>query len=170
MNYLDFLIAIPLVWGCYKGFQRGIIFEVAMIIGIILGLYLAFKLSSLLESGVGKVVNEQGTTLTSITFFVIFISVVLIMILLAKFMEGILKIGNLNTFNKIAGAFFGLLKFALVLSVVLSVFRPLDAQIGILSAKTKSESVLYSPVVRFSQYLFPALKDVQKEFSKHVGS
>jgi uncharacterized membrane protein required for colicin V production len=91
------------------------------------------------------------------------------MILFAKFLEGILKIGSLNTFNKIAGACFGMLKFALVVSVVLSVFRPVDAQLGLLSAKTKADSYLYQPVVSVSQYLFPALKDVQQEFSKHVN-
>jgi membrane protein required for colicin V production len=104
-----------------------------------------------------------------ISFFVVFICVVLIMILFAKFLEGILKIGSLNTFNKIAGACFGMLKFALVVSVVLSVFRPVDAQLGLLSAKTKADSYLYQPVVSVSQYLFPALKDVQQEFSKHVN-
>ena len=169
MNYLDFIIALPLVWGAYKGFQRGIIFEIAMIIGVILGLYLAFKISSLFEAAIGKMVDAQGSTLHIITFFVIFIAVILLMVLLAKFMEGLLKIGSLNMFNKIAGAFFGLLKFALVVSVVLSVFRPVDAQLNLLSAKTKSESYLYQPVVSVSQYLFPALKDVQQEFSKRVG-
>jgi membrane protein required for colicin V production len=169
MNYLDFIIAVPLLWGAWKGFQRGIIFEIAMIIGIVLGLYLAFKVSSLFEGLVSKLVDAQGSTLHMISFFVVFICVVLIMILFAKFLEGILKIGNLNTFNKIAGACFGMLKFALVVSVVLSVFRPVDAQLGLLSAKTKSDSYLYQPVVAVSQYLFPALKDVQQEFSKHVN-
>ncbi len=169
MNYLDFILAVPLVWGAYKGFQRGIIFEIAMLIGVILGLYLAFKVSSLFEGAVGKIVDAQGNTLHIVTFFIVFIAVVLIMILLAKFMEGILKIGNLNAFNKIAGACFGLLKFALVVSVVLSVFRPVDVQLGLLTAKTKSGSWLYQPVLSVSQYLFPALKDVQQEFSKHVN-
>ena len=169
MNYLDFIIAVPLLWGAWKGFQRGIIFEIAMLIGIILGLYLAFKVSSLFEGLVSKIVDAQGSTLHMISFFVVFICVVLIMILFAKFLEGILKIGNLNTFNKIAGAFFGMLKFALVVSVVLSVFSPVDAQLGLLSAKTKADSYLYQPVVSVSQYLFPALKDVQQEFSKHVN-
>lgn len=168
MNYLDFILAVPLVWGAYKGYQRGIIFEIAMLIGVVLGLYLAFKVSSLFEGAVSKMLDAQGSTLQYLTFFIVFIAVVLIMILLAKFMEGILKIGNLNLFNKIAGAFFGMLKFALVVSVVLSVFRPVDAQLGLLSAKTKSESYLYLPVISVSQYLFPALKDVQQEFSKHM--
>jgi membrane protein required for colicin V production len=118
-----------------------------MLIGVVLGLYLAFKVSSLFEGAVSKMLDAQGSTLQYLTFFIVFIAVVLIMILLAKFMEGILKIGNLNVFNKIAGAFFGMLKFALVVSVILSVFRPVDAQLGLLSAKTKSESYLYQPVI-----------------------
>ena len=169
MNYLDFIIAVPLIWGAYKGWQRGIIFEIAMLIGIVLGLYLAFKVSSLFEGLVAKMVDASGHTLHMITFFVVFIAVVLIMVLFAKFLEGILKIGKMNTLNQVAGAVFGMLKFALVVSVVLSVFRPVDAQLGLLSAKTKSESWLYQPVVAVSQYLFPALKDVQQEFSKHVN-
>ncbi|MBK7682201.1 MAG: CvpA family protein [Bacteroidetes bacterium] len=68
MNYLDFIIAIPLVWGAYKGFQRGFIFEIAMIIGLVLGLYLAFKMSSLFEGLVSKMVDASGTTLHYLTF------------------------------------------------------------------------------------------------------
>lgn len=169
MNYLDFIIAVPLIWGAYKGWQRGIIFEIAMLIGIVLGLYLAFKVSSLFEGIVSKMVDASGSTLHMITFFIVFIAVVLIMVLFAKFLEGILKIGKINSINQVAGAVFGMLKFALVVSVVLSVFRPVDIQLGLLSAKTKSESWLYQPVVSVSQYLFPALKDVQQEFSKHVS-
>lgn len=169
MNYLDFIIAVPLLWGAWKGWQRGIIFEIAMLIGIVLGLYLAFKVSSLFEGLVAKVVDASGNTLQYISFFLVFIAVVLIMVLFAKFLEGILKIGKLTAINQVAGAVFGLLKFALVVSVVLSVFRPVDAHLSLLSAKTKSESWLYRPVVSVSQYLFPALKDVQQEFSKRVN-
>lgn len=169
MNYLDFIIAIPLVWGAYKGFQRGIIFEIAMIIGLVLGLYLAFKMSSLFEGLVGKMVDAQGSTLHYLTFFIVFTSVILIMIFLAKLLEGLLKIGSLNSVNKIAGAVFGMLKFALVVSVVFAVFRPIDAHLGLLSAKTKTESYLYQPIIKVTKYLFPALKDVQDEFGKRVG-
>lgn len=169
MNYLDFIIAIPLVWGAYKGFQRGFIFEIAMIIGLVLGLYLAFKMSSLFEGLVAKFVDAQGSTLQYLTFFIVFVSVILIMVFLAKLLEGLLKIGNLNVFNKVAGAMFGILKFAIVVSVVFSVFRPIDAHLGLLSAKTKSSSILYQPVIHVTKFLFPALKDVQDEFGKRVG-
>jgi len=169
MNYLDVLIAIPLVWGAYKGFQRGLIFEIAMLIGLVLGLYLAFKLSGLLETVVARMVDAEGTTLYMLTFFVVFIAVIMIMVLLAKFLEQILKIGKMDNLNKLAGAFFGIVKFALVVSVVLSVFRPIDRRFSVLPEKIRKESLLFDPVSKSSQYIFPALKDVQKEFSKHVG-
>lgn len=169
MSYLDLCLIIPLALGMWKGWKRGFVFELAMLIGLVLGLYLAFKMSSLLEGAMAKVIDAQGTMLYGITFFVIFIAVILLMVLLAKFIEGILKAGQLSSLNQVAGAGFGLIKWALVVSVVLSVFRPLDVRLGILSAKTKSESYLYLPLLNFSQYLFPALKDVQAEFSKHVG-
>lgn len=169
MNYLDFCLFIPLAWGTWKGWQRGIIFELAMLIGVVLGLYLAFKLTSLLKGAMATLIDAQGTLLHSVTFFTVFIFIVLIMILLARFIEGILKMGNLNWPNKLSGALFGLMKWALVLSVILSVFRPVDVRVGIISAKTKGESYLYQPLLNFSHYLFPALRDVQQEFSKHVG-
>ena len=167
MNYLDIIIAIPLIWGAYKGFQRGLIFEVAMIIGLVMGFYLAFKFSTLFE-GVTKKIFSNGTFLPYFTFFVVFVVVILIMVLLAKFFEEILKISNLNLFNKITGALFGLIKSGLIMSIILMVFRPIDDRIEIIKPEIKKESLLYSPVTKVSQYIFPALSDMQKVFKKNL--
>ncbi len=168
MNYLDFIIAVPLIWGLYKGYKRGFIFEICMLIGMILGFYIAFKFSSLMEGFVSKYIHSAASMLPYISFFLVFIAVIIIMILLAKFLEGILKISSLTPLNQIAGALFGLLKFGLAMSVVLSLLRPVDARIGLINAKTKSGSLLYGPVMKVSQYLFPALQDVRREFDKRI--
>ncbi len=168
MNYLDFLIAVPLIWGLYKGWQRGLIFEIAMIIGMVLGFYLAFKCSSMFEGLVSKFVKDAGHFLPYITFFLVFAGVVLIMVLLAKFLEGILKIGSLTAINQVMGAIFGCLKFGLAVSVILALLRPIDARMGLLSAKTKSESKLYGPTIKVAQFLFPALQDVKAEVEKRI--
>ena len=60
MNILDLVLAVPLLWGAYKGFSRGIIYEVAMIIGLIAGLYLAFKFSGLVQGWLYKVVDSNS--------------------------------------------------------------------------------------------------------------
>ena len=167
MNYLDIIIAIPLLLGAYKGFRRGLIFEVAMIIGLIFGIYLAFKFSNMFESVVSKYFNNS-TLLPYFSFFLIFSLVILAMVLLAKLFEGILKITNLNMFNKVAGALFGLLKFGLIISVLLAVFRPIDENMGYIKPEIKNKSVLYAPVLKISQYIFPALKDMQQVFNKEL--
>lgn len=167
MNYLDIIIAIPLIWGAYKGFQRGLIFEVAMIIGLILGFYLAFKFSALFE-GVAKKIFSNPSLLPYFTFFLVFALVILIMVLLAKFFEGILKIANLNLFNKITGAIFGLIKAGLIMSIILMVFRPVDEGLKIIKPEIKQASLLYAPVTKVSQYIFPALSDMQKVFKKNL--
>ena len=169
MNYLDIIIAIPLLWGAWKGFQRGLIFEMAMLIGLVLGFYIGFKFLHFFEQIVSKYVSGSGNFLPYLTFFLVFVLVIMLMILLAKLLEGILKITALNAFNKIAGAVFGMIKFALVISFLLALFRPVDVRMGLMKQQTKSSSYLYNPVLHISHYLFPALQDVKKEFEHRVG-
>jgi membrane protein required for colicin V production len=166
MNYFDIIILIPLLWGAWRGFQRGLIFEIAMIIGLLLGLYLAFKFSMLFEGLVSKHISSNGVHY--ISFFLVFILVILIMVLLAKFLESILKAVKLNAFNKIAGAVFGILKYLLITSIILTLFRPVDEQLKLLKPEWKEESLFYAPVVKASQYIFPALNDVKEVFEKKL--
>ena len=166
MNYFDAIIIIPLLWGAWRGFQRGLIFEIAMIIGLVLGLYLAFKFSVLFEGLVAKHISSNGVHY--ISFFLVFILVILIMVLLAKFLESILKAIKLNPFNKIAGALFGMLKFLLIVSIILTLFKPVDEQMKLLKPEWKEGSLLYAPVVKASQYIFPAMSDVREVFEKKL--
>ena len=170
MNYLDIIIAIPLLYGAWKGFKRGLIFEMAMIIGLVLGFYLGFKFLHFFEQIVSKYISNSGNFLPYLTFILVFILVIVLMILLAKLLETILKITALNLFNQIAGAVFGIIKFALVLSFLLALFRPVDLRMNLIQAQTKNESYLYNPVLNISHYLFPALQDVKKEFEHRVGA
>lgn len=164
MNYLDFIIAVPLAFGAWKGYQKGLIFEVAMIIGLILGFYLAFKFSGFIQQLISGVVSNS--ILPYFSFFLVFTAVVVVMILLAKFLEQIIKAGSLTPVNQLLGGLLGLLKWGLILSVVISLLRPVDARMHLLDAKVKSESLLYTPVSKAGSYLFPALADIQKEFKE----
>jgi membrane protein required for colicin V production len=57
--------------------------------------------------------------------------------------------------NKLAGLVFGVLKAALILSIVLLVFDFIDEDVKILSEKTKSESRMYAPIRDFAPSLLP---------------
>lgn len=166
MNYLDFILAVPLAYGAWKGYQKGLVFEVAMMIGLILGFYLAFKFSGLVQQLLSGVVSNN--ILPYFSFFLVFTAVIVVMIFLAKFLEQIIKAGSLTPVNQLLGGTLGLLKWGLVLSVLLSIFRPIDARLELLNAKIKSESILFSPVSKMGNFLFPALNDIQKEFKEQL--
>ena len=44
MNALDILITLLLLYGAYTGFKKGLVFEIAMIVGLIVGIYLALSI------------------------------------------------------------------------------------------------------------------------------
>ncbi len=168
MNILDVVITIPLLWGAYKGFQRGVIYEVAFIIGLVIGLYAAFKLSGWVETMLLSVM-DKGSMLPHWVSFIIVIGVIMAVFLLyAKLLEGILKAGDLNAINKIFGAIFGLIKFALVISVILWGLKSLEPQFNFINAQTKNESELYQPVLKTATFLNPAFQDFKNEFNEHL--
>ena len=170
MNFLDALIIAPLLFGAWKGFQKGFIFEVAMIIGLILGVYLGFKFSGFVYEMLNKIISDEGHLLHYVSFFIVFGVILLIFIFYARLMETVLKIASLNLFNKIAGAVFGLLKFALAISVIFWLLKPLQEKVNIIPEKARNESMLYEYVLKAASSLAPAVKDVKDEFRENFGN
>ena len=169
MNMLDIIIAIPLLWGAYRGFRRGLIFEIFMIIGLVLGLYLAFKFSNLLNGWMSKIADANSTVIPYLSFLIVFAAILLIMIFLAKLLEKILSISSLNVFNKIAGAVLGIAKFAFIISVILWLLKSLEPHWNFINDETKKESRLYEPVLKTASFVTPALQDIKEEFREKVG-
>lgn len=168
MNLLDVVIAIPLLWGAWKGFNRGIIYEIAFILGLVLGLYAAFKLSGWAQAALQSVVDKSSSVPQWMAFIIVIAVIVLIFLFYAKLLEGILKAGDLNVVNKIAGALFGLLKFALVTSVVLHGLKSLEPHFNFINAQTKKESKLYEPVLSTATFLNPFFQDIKNEFKENL--
>jgi membrane protein required for colicin V production len=166
MNLLDAIIAIPLVWGAWRGFRHGLIFEVLMIIGLILGLYLAFKFSGWVNDLLTEFLQSNHAIIPFISLAMIFLAVILMMVLLARFLEAILKITSLNLFNRLAGAAFGLFKWALVVSVILWSFKTLEPHWDFIGHDLKQKSILYQPILSTTSFITPVLEDIRTEFKE----
>ena len=169
MNWLDAAIAVPLLFGAYKGWKRGLIFEIAMIVGLIIALYLGFKFSSLVSSFLNEHVESMKGITPYISFFLIFGTIILGFILLAKLLENILELTALNLFNNIGGSLFGLLKFGFIISILFWLMHSLESNFKIIPDKIKEESLLYSPVLKVASSVNPLLQDVKKEFKDNIG-
>ena len=111
--WLDVVIALPILWGIYNGYQKGLSSKVLGIISLAIGIYLGNDHGDLvfflLE---GKV---SDTYIPIISFAILFTTIVVLGILLSKVIEKMLAFIQLKQLNKIGGIVFGMLKVLLFL-------------------------------------------------------
>ena len=86
-------------------------------------------------------------------FLVIVISVYFTAKLLTKIAKGI----ALGGIDKILGALFGTLKYALILSVIIFIIDAIEHSYPVIAFEAKNKSVLYKPVGKLAPMLIPAL-------------
>ena len=105
--WLDVVLTLPILWGVYNGYQKGLISQVLGIISLAIGIYMGIHHGDLvfflLE---GKV---SDTYIPIISFAILFTTIVVLGILLSKVIEKMLAFIQLKQLNKIGGIVFGVL-------------------------------------------------------------
>lgn len=153
MNLLDILLAIPLCVFIFKGWKRGIIFELATLIGILVGAWAAGHFST----AVAEALDLQGDGAVLIAFFITFLAVIVGTYFLAKTVEGVIKVVKINFLNKLLGAVLGMLKCLCVLSILLNFIMLIDRQQVIITPEAQAESILYKPTHKIGNKLTDTL-------------
>jgi len=154
MNFLDIIIAIPLCYFIYKGWRRGLIFEVAALAGILIGCYAAVHFSTWVAEALE--LDGDGAILTA--FFITFMAAVVGAFFLGKCIEGIIKMVKAHTLNRILGALCGMAKCLCILSVLLNFIMLVDKGQILITPKAKESSVLFKPSYRVGNKLTAHLK------------
>lgn len=160
MSYLDIVLCIPLIWGLYKGFTKGLIIQVASLLALILGIYGAIMFSNLTQELLTSNFRIENKYVPITSFAVTFIGIVIGVHFLGKMIEKMINMIALGIFNKLLGAVFGLLKMALLLSALVFVFEVVDQQLALVPQKTKNESVLYGPMNQLIPAISPGAKKI----------
>ena len=155
MNWLDIVLAIPMLWFLYRGFRNGLIIELASLAALILGIYVALHFSFYVEGWLIDNFEIGDKYLSIISFALTFLIVAVLVFLAGKIIHKIVGIVFLGFINRLAGGIFGLLKAALVLSVILYFMNSFDS--GLIKAEVKEDSILYEPVESIVPMLIPRL-------------
>jgi len=155
MNYLDIILAIPLAFGAIRGFRKGFISEIASLAGLILGILLGVFIADIIGLIIEGILDINVVPVKIISFLVIFATVLIVMHMLAKLIEKVIKIMFLNPFNRIAGIIVGGLKTAFILSILLIFFNMLNDITEIIPESKQNKSLLYNPVSNFAPSLLP---------------
>lgn len=159
MNYLDIIFAVPLIWAIYKGLNKGLIFEVATLVGLILGIWGGIHFSDLVAVHLSGYFESNPEYLPLVSFCVTFGIVIGLILLIGKIVEKVVKAIALSMVNKILGAVFSMLKVGLIMSIILVIVESADQKIGAIPKDLKESSLLYKPILSISLYAIPAVKD-----------
>jgi membrane protein required for colicin V production len=159
MNYVDIILIIPLLWGLYKGFTKGLIIEAATLIAFGLAVWGSIKFHNFLSEWMHDSMGWESKYLPLVSFAVIFIGVLLIILGIAKLLEKIVRAVSLGFINKLGGAVFGMLKFGLLLSMIIFFLEAINKSVSFIPAETKSSSLLYGHVQKIAPLVIPGLNE-----------
>jgi len=146
MNLLDLFILVPLVWGCIRGFSKGFIIELATLAGLVLGIMAAFYFASATAAKLREYFTFNEDVARIIAYVLIFIVVMLLAYLIGKIIEKVFDMIALGWLNKILGAAIGILKGAVVASLLLFIIVTFDINEKIIPRQTKERSMFYQAV------------------------
>jgi membrane protein required for colicin V production len=120
MNALDIVIGILLVYGLVRGIFRGLMEEIASIMGIFGGIYAAVFYYTAAAAFLRRWISD--TAYVNILGFLLVFGVVFVVVsLLGVLIKYLLNIASLGWIDRLCGAAFGTIKSILIASVLLFV-------------------------------------------------
>jgi membrane protein required for colicin V production len=169
MNWIDFIIIALLAFGLIQGFIDGVIIEIAKLAALILGIWGAIHFSSWTADKLSGWFNMQETWLGVVAFAITFVVIVLCINLLGRLLDTVVKSVSLGFVVKLLGAAFGVIKTALILSVVFVFLNTIDEKKHFLPSDTIEKSFLYNPIADIIPAIFPIVEggDLLDSFNRH---
>lgn len=154
INLVDILILIPLMLFAWNGYKKGLIIEVASLAALVIGLYMAFYFSDFAANLLNANFDIDQKYVAVFAFILTFIAVIFLVITVGKILQKFIDILLLGFLNKLAGAAFGILKGALLLSILIFVINYFDFGSALIKTEQKEKSIFYEPIESIAPALY----------------
>lgn len=159
MGFLDVILGGLLLYGFIRGIWNGFFVELASLLSLLVGIYVAIKFSHFMTAMVGNHVSWNPKTIQISAFILTFILVVVAISFLAKILTNIASFAFLGWLNKLAGGIFGVLKTALIISISLKLFQKINTNNTFAEKETLDNSVFYNPIQKISAAIYPSIEE-----------
>ena len=160
MHWLDVVILIPILLALWRGFRRGLILELATLVGLASGIYAGLHFSYYASDLLQSKLEIESEHLPILSFAVTFLVVVIAVFLLGKALERIVKMIALSFFNKLAGALFSVTKVAIIIALLLVIFDRFNSDFEWVKAEELDRSLAYKGLVEAGSVVLPEVKAV----------
>lgn len=157
MNIIDIFLIIPIIWFAYEGFRKGFIIEFATLAALILGIYTALYFSGYAADFLRDNLKMGEKYVPVVAFIITFVIIVFLVYAVGKILERLIDLIALGFLNKLAGSVFGVLKGAVLISIVLLLINQFNADL--ISSEKKEKSMFYAPVEGIAPMLWDTFRD-----------
>jgi len=151
MNAIDIVFSLIIAYGLISGFINGFIKSAANFIAIGLAIWIGINFSNLLESFVAQQDFIPDSFIKIVAFIVTLVLVVLSVKLIAKVLHTIVHTIGLGIFNRIGGAFFGVLLYVFGLAAASYYLMPILS--NFLEPELIAGSVILKPMLELVEVL-----------------
>jgi len=118
LSKIDIVITLLLAFGAYFGYKRGFLAELFFFTALVLGVLIGFKFTGLGVAYLHRRFNADTEFLPYLSFFIVFITVVIMVIFIGKRIKHLMDETFLGKVDSIAGALLGMMKYAFSASVI----------------------------------------------------
>jgi membrane protein required for colicin V production len=168
LSKIDIAITVLLSLGAYFGYKRGFLAELFFFTALVLGVLIGFKFTGWGVSYLHERFNADTEFLPYLSFFIIFIAVVVLVIFIGNRIKHLMDETFLGKVDSIAGALLGLMKYAFCASVIFW----LAIKVNYTFPETWTQgSWLYPKILGFAKYVseffgnfLPFFKEIFKQF------
>ncbi len=158
---IDIIFLIIAGYGFYVGFSRGIIKTVFTVLSYIFGLIAAFKFAPAATEFLESTFRNGNPLMFLAGFLLSFVLTMMLIRMVAKALEGVLKTANINVINQ----FFGGVLLAGVMTIIYSTLLWFGISAHIIDeAEAKKTSVTYIYLMELPEQTQSLLKNVKPIF------
>lgn len=158
MNYIDMFIIVLMVYAVFRGYTRGFIMQLTLLVALAFGIFAALKLAGFTARQLeGRIsLNSENLYLVSvgITFVLAFIGINLA----GKIFEKIAESAELSLPNRMLGILFSLCKIILLFGILLAYVDRVDQKAHFLPENSREHSLFYKPFTSIARAIFPSLE------------
>ena len=153
MSYLDIFLGLIIVWGAYNGFSKGLVKELASVLGIVIGIYLAKNFYPFLDLKLKPIFESEADFISILSSLIIFLLTIMIFKIIAKLLTKFLKLIALGLLNRIVGAVFGIIKSTLLLCIIIFIFSKINNITAAIENATLNQSFLYTNIEKINSII-----------------
>ncbi len=156
MNYFDLFVIIVLGFAVIRGLQKGFVFELASLVALVLGIVGAVFLSGVTAQWLSNYITSKYISIISFVFLLV--GIIIIVFLLAKVIDTMIKALALGWLNRIMGAVLAAVKAAFGISLIVFVLEFSGFGNRVITPETRSSSRAFAPLEWFAPAIFDLLR------------